>query len=53
MDFIMARKKGEGIHEALFFSTKFSHPREIYVDKLRAMEEVTFRILLDDMGYNY
>ena len=46
----MARKRGEGIHESLF---KFSHPREIYVDHLRTMEEATFRILLDDIGYNH
>ena len=34
MDFIMARKKGEGIHEILFFSTKFSHPKERLIDHL-------------------
>ena len=53
MDFTMVRNKGEGIHELLFFKTKFSHPREKYVDHLRTMEEVTFIILFDDIGYNY
>ena len=53
MDFTMASKKGEGIHERLFLSTKFSHPKERFIDHLRTMEEVAFRILLYDIGYNH
>lgn len=54
MDFTMARKKREGIiHKKLFFSTKFSHPKKRFINHLRTMEEVTFRILLDYIGYNH
>ena len=53
IDLTMARKRGEGIHERLFFSTKFTHPKEMLIDHLRTVEEVTFRILLNDIGYNH
>ena len=49
----MARKKGEGIHEMLFFSTKFNHPKKRFIDYFRTVEEVTFRILRDDIGYTH
>ena len=53
MDFTMARRKGEGIQDMLFFSTKFSHPKERYVDHLRIMKEATFKILLNNIGYDH
>ena len=52
IDFTTARKKGEGIYERLFFPTTFSHPKRAFIH-LRTMEEVTFRILLDDISYNH
>lgn len=43
IDFITAKKKGDF----------FSHPKIAFIDHLITMEEVTFRTLLDDIGYNH
>ncbi|KMS98184.1 hypothetical protein BVRB_4g095110 [Beta vulgaris subsp. vulgaris] len=53
MDFTMARRKKEGMHDRIFFSTKFSHSKEKFVDHLRISEEATFRMLLKQIGYGY
>ena len=39
MDFTMTSKRGEGIHKRLFFSSKFSHPKERFIDHLRTMRK--------------
>ena len=53
MDFSLARRKREGINDKLFFSTTFSHPKEIFVDHLRILKESTFRMLLKQIGYSH